>query len=620
MTLRPGRWLIAATVGYTLGVALIARGQGVGFDSAELVPAGHFSVAEIVLCLTVVLGLGLALFLPGLALTRAETAGPSVTKSFLATVMLHTLLLTIVKLGGFELTRTWFLASCLGVWIVTVTRSTTTIRIESDTVRNLLATACLLLLVTGVFFSEIFFEDFAGDGTEHFSYAVSLKSHLLPYWDLENGFWGFHPRFMAFAYPSALAILAIGEVEAAVRLPGIAYLGMIFLAINALSRHLDVNRWWVRFAAAVALLQVFYFNAHYSTWDPFVSDIAEPLTTDLLTIYLVLSCLRFSVLRRQAMSVACGLLASLCTQGGTVLVAGVLMVRTAFTTHRRPALMSVALFAAGYAVLLVLAELHARVYPRGETIFGWQNLIQYWTQVPDPAGIAIQLLFLILTTGGLVVIAVPFLAGRDELSTQLWVAACGYSMLLALSSRVNPHYFLAPAILLIASFARRLGLVERPARWALASAASVLTSLFLVMPADQRLSDLASNVGGRMRIDATDYETQVNLASAIHEVFPFPVYGISHHTLVYYANRATCVSCDYIITANPEAWSSHQVLSGQGARTVLGRIGLTETLAAPARGSSCVPWMRRLYSAYRTNVESGLTGPSRLPWALCLNR
>lgn len=114
-----------------------------------------------------------------------------------------------------------------------------------------------------------------GDGVEAFGFAASLRTRLLPFWDLENGTWGFYPAFMSFAYPVQLVIGLLGESEAATRLAvlplTVALAAMVGAGRTGLARGVLMG---------AALVVVATSGLNY-TYEPYAADVAEPTVTDL---------------------------------------------------------------------------------------------------------------------------------------------------------------------------------------------------------------------------------------------------------------------------------------------------------------------------------------------------
>jgi len=154
----------------------------------------------------------------------------------------------------------------------------------------------LTILSLIIFQGKIFLENFSGDGTESFGFSRSLKSSVLPYWDLEDGRWGFYPRFMFFAYPNILSILHLGETEASVRLPFFVFLFCIYLLMDGLIRHGPGHskaRISDGILVSLAIVTFVICNIFYSTWHPYFADIAEPTHVDTMVTFYFLAAILF---------------------------------------------------------------------------------------------------------------------------------------------------------------------------------------------------------------------------------------------------------------------------------------------------------------------------------------
>ena len=604
---------------YVLLTFALSRSAGASFNGVDLSLRDAPATLRPFVAVAIALGYVLAYFLPGAALVTRRWEFGYTTRCFVASVLLHTAVLSMVKLFGGELTRTWFVFSSAALLLVLSLLKPPSVVPSSDPAerRALLPAGLLVVVVLLVFLPKLFLEDFAGDGTEHFEFARSLKTGLVPRWDLENGQWGFHHRFFFFAYPSVLSVLSVGEIEASVRLPGLVVL-LLLLTLVLSWRAANARPNAVATAGVLAVFfLVCFVNFHYSTWDPWVADIAEPATTDLLGVYLCLASVRFMDGSRRWF-VVCAVLACMAAQFGFVLMSLLLMIRLGVSAQRRTILVSAGAFGATYAAVLVIMRIGEIWFPRGATTSSLGNLFRYWNRIPDIQGFGLQLLFLVLMTGAVCVVT-PLRRTPDEQTRTLWWTALAYSLLLATSSRINPHYFLAPAVLFATAFWRHLTVSARPLAAVLPTVASVAVCIWLVSPRHTEPFTRSSELGGRVRIAATDYQSRVALSPVIYEAFPFRQFGVGHHTLVYYAHRLKCRDCDYVIADTSMRVDGYTLSGTSGRSGLFRRHGHSEPRTSPP-SSYCPEFLMRTYTAQRRRVEALLTGPTRLPWLLCLDR
>jgi hypothetical protein len=616
------RWFLAVILLYVLAILLLARATGVSFDAVELNLAPMPVLLWPAGCLALILGYALAFVLPGLALQGASGEWSTrVPRAFIGSVLLHAAVLSLPKVFGADLTRSWLVLSSSLWWLAALLRgSGPDVKHDREGWVLLGNGVAVALALVVLFYAKVFVENFAGDGTEHFEYARSLKRHLFPYWDLENGAWGFHHRFFFFAYPGLLSILSVGEIEAAVRLPGVLYATGLFLLMPLFLPAAGRSRGAALLYAGAGVLLVFWFNAHYTAWDPGFADIAAPTSVDLLGAYLIFGSLAFLLRGERGWFLTFALLATITTQFGAVLTGLALAILAATSRDRRPILGSSAVFVGLYALLVAGFALRDHLYPLGQTVFTTAYLASYWAQVPAVSGVLFQLLLLALTTGGLVLLVVPYLARGDRLTLQLYAVGILYAGLMVLSARINPHYFLPPALFIVAAGSRSLALVERSAWPAFCCVIPALLSVWITAPLASRPAAAARELGGRVRIEAETYRDQVRLAQLVYDIFPFDDYGVGHHTLVYYASRRRCTSCDYIFAPTGAVPSGYEQTYARDDRAVLRRIVATDRIPIARGSSGCVPFLRKLYTSHRQRMEAVPGRSGTPPWRLCLDR
>lgn len=511
-----------------------------------------------------------------------------------------------------------FVGSCVVLWLVSQVAGPNRHAARVDLQWRSLLPPTVLVAALGFFFRDkLFVEDFAGDGVEHFEYARSLLVNVLPVWDMENGVWSFHHRFLSFAFPSGLSMLVLGPIEAAVRLPGLWYL---FLLATVIGGFLPAERRrhpGLVLTTMAGLFLLFFINAFYSTWDPWVADIAEPTTTDLFTIVLVVSFVHFLLDGRDGWAVASGLVASVSVQYGAPLVALclALAVPGAWRSHRRVVLA----LGCGYIAILALFSVHSLVAPRGDTIYTVDYLLTYWAVPPDLKGIRIRLVLLLMTTAAVPVLATPFLPSSDRASLRLYTIGGLYAGLFVLSSRVNPHYFVPPAVFLLIAFLQRIAVSRLLVAWSAVKILAVGLVVAVLLPKDYRLYHGSSQFAATVRLDATDYRGKVALAEELYEVMSFARYGIGHHTLVHYSEITPCDRCALIFSTS-NAPTGYETIH-RGSRVNIHRLEATSNPFPSAPLSRyCPDVLRKLYTEHRLAIEGALRGPARLPWSLCLDR
>lgn len=612
------RALLTATVIHVTGTGIIAWTTGTGFDSVVLDPTALPPALAVVACVALVAGMGLAMILPGLAFTSDQSSlSARLPQAVLLTILLLSVVLAIPKVFGVTLTRTMLVMACGFLWIMALQRRPSRSGASSpDVGTDMIVGVVLVVALTLLLWPKLFIEDFAGDGIEHFEYARSLKTALLPHWDLENGHWGFHHRFVAFAYISLPTVLMVGETEAAVRLPAIMVAGLLVPLAGRLYLDLaGLRRAIVSTVIACHILVLLTLNAYYATWDPRIADIAEPTTTDLYATYLVASAAIHLLAGSFAWGIVASLLATITVQIGVPLVAALLVLLAAADIKRYARV--VGAIAGCYLVIVATYGIYAADMSGARTIYDVNYLLRYWQVAPDPTGVLVTGTLLVASTCLSALIVPPLLARNDRDGNILYLGALFVAIAFVLSARINPHYFLAPATLMLLSLGRKIGLSTRPEVWAIPLACPALAIFLWLVPWDYEPIRDSSRLASMIHVDGESYKERVAIAAHVYDVFPFNEYGLGHHTLVHYTGRTPCDSCEYVLTRE-DGHVGFDILSERDGVRVLRREGAASTAPVVTRPSSCPGLLRRLYSTHRRAVQDDLRGPARLPWSICL--
>jgi hypothetical protein len=172
---------------------------------------------------------------------------------------------------------------------------------------------------------KIYWESFNGDGAHAMESARLLLRQPFPFWEVEAGAVSTFPAFNSalFAFPSWWFLGALGDSEAAVRLPTVLYLLGAFLAARAVAergRSGALGRLQASLLGA-GLLSCGFVMAYSGTYDPYCSDLALPASQDALLLFLTL-CLVLATERRSRAAVALITLLMFTTSPGGALLAG----------------------------------------------------------------------------------------------------------------------------------------------------------------------------------------------------------------------------------------------------------------------------------------------------------
>ena len=406
-----------------------------------------------------------------------------------------------------------------------------------------------LLLMPG----KLRIEAMEGDATEVMGFGLSLFDRGIPEWDLETGAWGFYPTFVFVAYPVFFSLALGGISEAAVRLPGLLFLGVMMLAAFDLARRsvsdsardgsareLSWRRTLPPILATGFLSLV--VGAQYAGYHPFHGDLGcSPLEEWIVTGFAMSTIVlaRDGMPRLAALS---ALLSILTFPSGLMLVGLLGIAGLAFGDReaRRSVLRTglwLGIFLAAYAVALALftmsrgtfapmmAEWRAK-YFAGRASFGAEH----------PARIVRAAGWTTLLCGGLSIFGLVLAWIRGD-KTARWIAAAAlvWIAFFLLSPSKNVHYFMPVALLPVVA-ALRSGAPS----WLLA--ASTMVCIVLVWPnrvppytADREFGEHSIFLEEDLRAAVDDSMVLYNLAEPLWKWEPGDSWTLGHHTWVVYA-------------------------------------------------------------------------------------
>ena len=385
----------------------------------------------------------------------------------------------------------------------------------------------LLVLLPVFFWGKIFVENFSGDGVECFEFARSLSTHQLPYWDLENGHYGFYPEFMLFSYPLHLCMLTIGKTEAAVRLPTFFFLLGIYLVlveiVRGSRRPLSRTEILILLLAAVFFL---VFHAHHSTYEV-VTDLAEPTGVDTFFTFLASSALYALLAKQRFWWGLFALLGTMALPAGAPFALAFLIGRliSPGTRPRWPVLRPFARDAAAFliplAVYKLLVHLYSLGYPLGTTKWVLQNIFELYPFNLHPKVALLLILKLTLLTAVIPLLALGFIPRRDRVVRTLGIALLAYLIVLAFFGRSHFHYLIPlclfpVAILLRCLTHKRVEARTRKIVHGVYGAALVVLTL-LVLPQDRTPHTAFREFGARTLMLYESYPEAVRVAARLVE-------------------------------------------------------------------------------------------------------
>jgi len=567
---------------YFLLIKLISLLLSTSFDSVVIDLSGNHPLLKTLNVLALIIGLSIIYFTPGIlciAKGKESNLHELITKSVLLSIVLYTAIFSVLKLVlAIDLSRTWLLLTCLAItiaWTILDKRQFE-IRLTKMDIRRLLIGGLTILSLIILFQGKIFLENFSGDGTESFEFSRSLKTRVLPYWDLENGNWGFYPRFMFFAYPNILSILHLGETEASVRLPFFVFLFCIYLLMDALIRHgPDHSKAQISDSVLVSLAIVTFVicNIFYSTWHPYFADIAEPTHVDTMVTFYFLSAILFLLTEQKKWFLLCCLLASLSVANGLILTSFLFLAFFLLGRNRKPILYLGLSFMVVYVAYLGFVAIYDTFYPLGFQRWSMEGMLRYfsWNDLLSPKRYYLHAKYLLLMTGVMPVLLFPLslLTGtKDRLALKIYLAAGLYALGVFSFRNTNPHYFTSVALVFFVPFLRAVGSMQENRAVYVRLTYGVVAGIIIVLifPFRYTLNQDARNMGNQTCIEAADYRAQVRLAEGIYKIFPFKKYGVGHHTLVHYSAKENCSveEVNYIWTTKRDTFENRDEFVGKG--------------------------------------------------------
>lgn len=389
----------------------------------------------------------------------------------------------------------------------------------------LIGAIVILVMLPFMMQQKVFIEDLTGDGTECFEFARSLKEHYLPYWDLENGHYGFYPSFHLFSFPIYYVMQTLGECEAAARIPVFFYLFGVYLVLIELVRMGSKESSAMQQALLLGAVAFFlmYF-AYHSTYELF-ADLAIPAGTDIFFTLLAFSAL-FSLANNER--IWWGVLAFL---GSTALAAGLpfaLLILAARYISDRPILKEISrdtmTFAIPWTVYQALVVIYTAYCPMGPTdtikySFTWV-FAQYGFGFNSEATLSLLKKFL-MVSGFLPAFGLVFLLMKDRIARLSGLTAIGYFFVLAAFGRAHVHY-LTPICLLPLIVSLR-GLQNLPGRFRTFLTFGLAASLIMVsiwtFPRGYKPHTTYREFGSHTLMLFDTYPDAVNAAQPFTELF-----------------------------------------------------------------------------------------------------
>jgi hypothetical protein len=477
---------------------------------------------------------------------------------------------------------------------------------------------------------KIFWENFNLDGIEAFEFGRSLTNHVLPYWELQDGVFGFYQNFIIFAYPNHWFITLFGAFEAAVRLPFIFYVVILFAVLTLLielgsKRPLSVIEEAAIWLGLALYTVVQVFNTNY---EPFFADMGETAAPDtLLMVFFVSACYALFAGRPKWFLVF-ALMTYLAGPGGLLLLAALALVVLVHKSPDRPRQLKLL----GGAVLacLIIGLVHHLIYNPLvlggiNDQFSAKNMLR--RLFPPTVTEFVRFNALLFPCG--ILPALFILTVRRKSDSLAWIiAGCTlvYFGIIYTQVWTSLHQFTPVMVLPLVVFWRRyLSFSVRVQRWLLpAVAATIVVSLILSLPRHFHVNQAVRQFGQATEYRVGDYdksyEQAVRSGGSLYALLPqnyrldYPQqpWGTDPPSWIYYATRKkpSGTVINYVVqsASEPPPQMFTQVQSKNGTSVYVHDLEVWQRdrqreLPRVAGSFLYEPILRRTYQFFREYVE-----------------
>ena len=449
--------------------------------------------------------------------------------------------------------------------------------------RRLVSMAVLGFVAVAVLTPKLFWENLNIDGTEAFEFGRSLGSHMLPYWDIQGGVFGFYHNFMLFAYPNHWFIALFGPLEGSVRLAFVFYLLLLFVALVLLIEEGFKRGLRVTEEAALWLGLALYtvLQGYNTTYDPFFADIAEPGATDTLLMVCFLAACYFMWTGRQRWFVVFSVATYLSTVGGSALLVGLAASLLAVRSTRKWGYLKTLAVVGGCCVLFGI--LHETIYNhlvlRGaKDQFSTRNMAA--RLYPPTITAFYRLAAVIFPSGILPAVSIFAITPADPITWSFGLITVLYTGIIYLQSWTALHQFTPAMVLPLVVFWRLyLAAGTRVRPWLLGGVVCTTgLALVLSLPRNFEINTSASEFGAATDFRVGDYGAQYQTAveaagktlgfllPADYRLrYPHQPWGLDDESWVYYAfhKAAPTAPANYIVQRESDAAPKDATLAGQ---------------------------------------------------------
>jgi hypothetical protein len=397
-------------------------------------------------------------------------------------------------------------------------------------VPRLLAPLAAGAVAVALLVPKLFWEDFNLDGVEAFEFGRSLDVHWLPHWDLGQGSFGFYPNFFVFSYPNHWFINLFGPIEAAVRLPFLLYVSLLYLAIlwvveSGPARRLAGSEGLVLGLGLVCVATTQVFNASY---EPFYSDVAETAATDALWVLSFVAALGALLARRTIAFFAFGFLSYAASPGALLLLLGLGAAVFVFPLPGQEGAWKKVLLLFAACVAFALAHSFAVAWgvpdPAADQFSSYNLLRRLYPPTPFEFH---RWSAMLIPTGLLpaLSLAIPR-PRRNPLAWALSVITLGYFATIYLQAWTSLHQFTPAMVLPLIVFWRLFATTAKAPKpgWLAATALAAAACAFLSLPRHFETHRGMRELGEATNLQIGDadrgYREALAAAAGLYEIFP----------------------------------------------------------------------------------------------------
>jgi hypothetical protein len=420
----------------------------------------------------------------------------------------------------------------------------------------LLGAVLVPALLCVVLAPKLLWESFNGDGAHAYESSRLLLHQAVPFFPESSGAIAGFPGVtsMLFAFPNAWYLHLFGEAEAAVRVPFLLYLAVLWCAVVLVAEHAGdrEGRGLSRGALTAIWLSIVAYAfamAYSATYSPYSADIALPATQDTLLVICFLAAIHAHLRQEWGWFALCAALTYVSLPSGLVLVSMWLL--GALVAERpwrwRPVLAGFAvLFGCVVAGALVPRILEASGAPPPGGEYGLAGILRYFAflQFTDWR----RFLYVAVASGIVPFVMLFFWRRHDTVSRALVITTALYFLFIFVQGYIALHHLVPAMILPVIVAARASEAHSSGTRVVPVWVAAGAIALVLSLPRSFAIHTTGREIGRTILARTGDYRNldprAFHASTLLAQLFPYDwdpavpaVYGGSPLVWNHYARR-----------------------------------------------------------------------------------